>query len=103
LSAAGFNHLILATAAQCHIYDTRNFNTPHIFDLKDTVHLILQCERSFLTVDHFTGIQIYTYEGRHVCNPKFQGTCHVVRGVSAELHQSSHNFCVEGHQPSNKC
>ena len=40
--AAGFEHLIVATSTQCHIYSTGNWNTPHIFDLKDTVTLILQ-------------------------------------------------------------
>ena len=38
----GFDHLIVATSTQCHIYSTGNWNTPHIFDLKDTVTLILQ-------------------------------------------------------------
>ena len=43
--AAGFEHLIVATSTQCHIYSTGNWNTPHIFDLKDTVTLILQVRR----------------------------------------------------------
>ena len=38
----GFDHLIVATSTQCHVYSTSNWNTPHIFDLKDTVTLILQ-------------------------------------------------------------
>jgi len=71
--ALGFGHLIAATVTQCCIYNTNNWNTPHIFDLKDTVTLIVQCERAFLMVDNFTGIQLYSYEGRQTCNPKFQG------------------------------
>lgn len=39
---AGYGYLIVATATQCHVYNTTNLNTPHIFDLKDTVTLILQ-------------------------------------------------------------
>lgn len=70
----GFDHLIVATSTQCHIYSTSNWNTPHIFDLKDTVTLILQCDRHFLLLDNSMGLQIYTYEGRQICNPKFQGT-----------------------------
>ncbi|EFJ41230.1 intraflagellar transport protein IFT80 [Volvox carteri f. nagariensis] len=54
----GYGYLIVATATQCHVYNTNNLNTPHIFDLKDTVTLLLQ---------------IYTYEGRQICNPRFQG------------------------------
>ncbi|GAX72717.1 hypothetical protein CEUSTIGMA_g173.t1 [Chlamydomonas eustigma] len=69
----GFDHLIVATSTQCHIYSTGNWNTPHIFDLKDTVTLILQCARHFLILDNSAGIQLYTYEGRQLCNPKFQG------------------------------
>ncbi len=32
----------MATATQCHVYNTTNLNTPHIFDLKDTVTLLMQ-------------------------------------------------------------
>uniref|UniRef100_A0A7S0WTZ1 Intraflagellar transport protein 80 homolog n=1 Tax=Chlamydomonas leiostraca TaxID=1034604 RepID=A0A7S0WTZ1_9CHLO len=69
----GYDHLIVATSTQCHIYSTSNWNTPHIFDLKDTVTLVLQAERHFLIMDNSTGIQLFTYEGRQICNPKFQG------------------------------
>mmetsp|Transcript_39397 Transcript_39397/g.47784 ORF Transcript_39397/g.47784 Transcript_39397/m.47784 type:complete len:763 (-) Transcript_39397:804-3092(-) len=69
----GFNHLIVATATQCCIYNTGNWNTPHIFDLNETANLILQCQKQFLMVDNFNGIQLYSYEGRQICNPKFQG------------------------------
>ncbi|GMH38669.1 hypothetical protein BSKO_06553 [Bryopsis sp. KO-2023] len=72
-TSLGFGHLVVATTSQCYIYSVNNFNTPHIFDLKSTVHLVLQCERNFLLVDSFAGILIFTYEGRQVCNPKFQG------------------------------
>lgn len=40
--AAGYGYLIVATATQCHVYNTTNLGTPHIFDLKDTVTLLLQ-------------------------------------------------------------
>jgi intraflagellar transport protein 80 len=62
----GFGHLVVATATQCSIYNVNNWNTPHIFDLKDTVNLIMQCKKQFLVVDNFNGITIYTYEGRQV-------------------------------------
>ena len=69
----GHNYLVVATSSQCCIYHSSNWNTPHIFDFKDPVSLILQSEKNFLTVDHFSGIQIFSYEGRQVSNPKFQG------------------------------
>ena len=33
----------------------------------------MQCARHFLILDNSTGIQLFTYEGRQLCNPKFQG------------------------------
>ncbi|KAG0618321.1 hypothetical protein M758_4G054400 [Ceratodon purpureus] len=69
----GFQHLVVATATQCCIYSVSNWSTPHILDVKDTVILVKQCLRYFLLVDCFTGLQLYTYEGRHLSNPKFQG------------------------------
>uniref|UniRef100_A0A7S3R5J7 Intraflagellar transport protein 80 n=1 Tax=Dunaliella tertiolecta TaxID=3047 RepID=A0A7S3R5J7_DUNTE len=69
----GFDHLIVATSTQCHVYSISNLSTPYIFDLKEPVTLVMQCERHFLIMDHSSGIQLYTYEGRQLCNPKFPG------------------------------
>ena len=41
----GFDHLVVATARQCYIYSLQNLSTPHIFDLKGSVSLILQSDR----------------------------------------------------------
>ncbi|CAM6088739.1 unnamed protein product [Calypogeia fissa] len=71
--ALGFQHLVVATATQCCIYSRSNWNTPHIFDIKDTIILLKLCKRYFLMVDCFMGLQLFTYEGRHLSNPKFQG------------------------------
>jgi intraflagellar transport protein 80 len=68
-----FGHLIVSTAQQCSIYNLVNLNTPHIIDLKDSVSMVVQCEKYFLMVDLSSGIQIYTYDGRLQSNPKFQG------------------------------
>lgn len=68
-----FGFFIVATSSQCLIYNTNNFHTPHIFDLKAPVSVIVQAATGFATVDAVVGIQVYTYEGRHVCNPRFQG------------------------------
>jgi intraflagellar transport protein 80 len=38
-----FDHLVVVTTSQCHIYTTKNWNTPAIFDLKEgSVSLIVQ-------------------------------------------------------------
>ena len=62
--SVGFGYLVVATTTQCVIYDTSNLNTPHQFDLKTTVNLILQCEKLFAIVDSLTGIQLHHYDGR---------------------------------------
>ena len=41
----GFEHLIVATTAQCWIYNVGNWGTPHVFDVKDNVKLIMQCKK----------------------------------------------------------
>jgi len=68
-----FNHLIVATSRQCHIYGVVNMHTPQIFDLKETINLIIQCEKCFATIDNILGIRIWSYEGRLLSNPKFPG------------------------------
>ncbi|XP_024390089.1 uncharacterized protein [Physcomitrium patens] len=68
-----FQQLVVATASQCCIYSVTNWNTPHILDVKDSVILVKQCRRYFLLIDCFMGLQLFTYEGRHLSNPKFQG------------------------------
>lgn len=64
-TSLGYDHLVVCTSTQCHVYNTNNWNTPHIFDLKDTVTMILQCSRHFLIMDNSTGIQLYTYVAWH--------------------------------------
>jgi intraflagellar transport protein 80 len=69
----GFGYLVVATASQCWVYDVQSWNTPHQFDVKDTVSLILQSKKNFLMMDNFSGIQLFSYEGRLLSNPKFSG------------------------------
>lgn len=41
-----YSHLVATTPTQCFIYDTGNWNTPIIFDLKDgSVNLLLLAEK----------------------------------------------------------
>eukprot|EP00744_Colponema_vietnamica_P004654 GILI01006912.1.p1 GENE.GILI01006912.1~~GILI01006912.1.p1 ORF type:complete len:758 (-),score=200.90 GILI01006912.1:92-2365(-) len=69
----GFGYLVVVTALQCHIYNVQSWGAPHILELKDIVHLIVQSERHFALVDLFNGIQIFNYEGRMLSSPKFPG------------------------------
>ena len=70
--ALGWGRLVVATATQCFLYSTSNWNTPHIFDLKAPVQLIVLCEAYFLTLDPL-GVTVYSYEGRAVSAPRFNG------------------------------
>lgn len=68
-----FGHLIALTATQCHIFRTSNWNSPHIFDLKEkNVSLLLQCDHHFLLVDG-TNANLYTYDGRSLLAVKWLG------------------------------
>jgi len=68
----GYGSLVVTTALQCCIYALANLNTPHIFDLKDTVNFIQLGEKYILMVDN-KDMHVYSYDGRPVCQPKFQG------------------------------
>mmetsp|Transcript_42074 Transcript_42074/g.98677 ORF Transcript_42074/g.98677 Transcript_42074/m.98677 type:complete len:767 (-) Transcript_42074:943-3243(-) len=70
--AVGFGYLVVTTSLQCCIYLLQNLNTPHIFDLKDPVNYIQLSEKYLLMVDN-ASMQVYTYEGRPVSAPRFQG------------------------------
>jgi len=70
--ALGFHHLVVATATQCYIYSVTNWNTPHIFDLRHTVSLIVLAKERFLMMDS-EGIIIYNYNGKQVSSPRFSG------------------------------
>jgi intraflagellar transport protein 80 len=69
----GYNDLIVTTANQCYIYNFTNWNTPHIFDLKDSVSSILQSQKYFCLIENTNGIMVYNYDGKLVSNPKITG------------------------------
>lgn len=69
----GYNDLIVTTANQCYIFNFANWNTPHIFDLKDSVTFILQSPKYFCLVENTNGLMVYNYSGKMVSNPKIAG------------------------------
>lgn len=72
-ASLAYGHLVVATSLQCYVYNSRNWNTPLIFDLKEgTVSLILQAEKHFLLVDG-AGLYTFSYEGRLISSPKSPG------------------------------
>jgi intraflagellar transport protein 80 len=69
----GFGSLIANTATQFYIYNIPNWNTPHIYELKDSVAFILQSQKYFCLVESTNGLVIYNYEGKLISNPKIAG------------------------------
>ncbi|XP_069692430.1 intraflagellar transport protein 80 homolog isoform X3 [Periplaneta americana] len=71
--ALGYGRLVVVTPSQCHIYSTKNWNTPVIFDLREgSVCMLLLAERHFLLVEK-SSLSLYSYEGRLLCSPRWQG------------------------------
>eukprot|EP00823_Brevimastigomonas_motovehiculus_P003574 TRINITY_DN219_c0_g1_i1.p1 TRINITY_DN219_c0_g1~~TRINITY_DN219_c0_g1_i1.p1 ORF type:complete len:839 (+),score=261.42 TRINITY_DN219_c0_g1_i1:24-2519(+) len=82
----GYRHLIVVTTKNCFVYSLQNLSSPHMIDLKGTVTLILQCEKYFLLVDQTRGIQIFSYEGRLISNPKISALRpHLLKNGSISL------------------
>ncbi|KAL2750901.1 intraflagellar transport protein 80 isoform X1 [Vespula maculifrons] len=73
LLAFGFDHLIVITPGQCHIYSVTNWNTPAIFDLKSSsVSAVILANKHFLLVE-WNFITLYNYQGRLLGVPKWKG------------------------------
>merc|ERR1711881_518082 len=63
--AMAFGHLGLATTAQVFVYETDNLKSgsPHVFDVKEIITLILMTSTCFLTLDMQSGLRIFDYSG----------------------------------------
>jgi hypothetical protein len=64
---------VVATSSQCHVYAAGNWSAPATFDLREPLRLLRLAERCMLTLDNGGGLQIWTYEGRPLCSPRFPG------------------------------
>jgi len=67
-----YGALVVTTNNQCFVYQSTNWNTPHVEDLKEPPTLIVQCQHHFALVDA-NGIQVISYEGRNLSTIKFSG------------------------------
>merc|ERR1719359_1530546 len=67
-----YGALVVTTNNQCFVYQSTNWNTPHVEDLKEPPTLIVQCAHHFALVDA-NGIQVISYEGRVLSTIKFSG------------------------------
>ena len=67
------NHLVVCTSSQCYVYNVMNWTSPFVFDIKDVVFLIIQGARYFALIDASQNFNVYSYEGKLVSTPKYQG------------------------------
>lgn len=68
-----FDHMIAATTSHMYLYNTKNWTSPHIVDLKEPVNFIVQAESRFIIVSNTAGVLVYTYDGRLACSPRSAG------------------------------
>lgn len=66
-------HLIVATTTQVFIYNTTNWTSPFVIDVKEPVSLIIQGAKYMVLIDYGQNLNIYNYEGRLISSPKSQG------------------------------
>jgi len=67
-----FGALVVTSQNQCFVYQSTNWNTPHVEDLKEPATLIVQCPHHFALVDA-SSVQVINYEGRNLSTIKFSG------------------------------
>lgn len=69
----GYDHLVVATINQIHIYNRKYINTPlSVIDGRSDVRLIILGKKYFLIMDN-AALWVYTYTGRLHLNPKYPG------------------------------
>ena len=67
------NHLVVCTTTQCYVYNVMNWTSPFVFDVKDSIYLIVQGAKYFALIDASQNFIVYNYEGKLISTPKFQG------------------------------
>jgi len=65
------NHLIVCTTSQCYVYNVMNWSSPFVFDVKDSIYLIVQGAKYFALIDASQNFIVYNYEGKLISTPKF--------------------------------
>jgi len=65
------SHLIVCTTSQCYVYNVMNWSSPFTFDVKDSIHMIVQGAKYFSLVDASQNFNVYSYEGKLISQPKY--------------------------------
>ena len=64
------SHLIVATTTQVFIYNTTNWTSPFVIEVKEPISLIIQGAKYMVLIDYGQNLNIYNYEGRLISSPK---------------------------------
>lgn len=65
------SHMVVCTTSQCYVYSVQNWTSPFVFDVKDTIYLIVQGAKYFALIDASQNFNIYSYEGKLISAPKY--------------------------------
>lgn len=70
-----YGFMVVCTTSQCYIYNiiTQNWASPFVFDIKDSIYLIVQGAKYFALIDASQNFNVYNYEGKLISSPKYQG------------------------------
>ena len=70
-----YGSLIVCTTSQAFVYviAQQNWASPFVFDVKDSVMMIVQGHKFFALIDASLNFNIYAYDGKLVSSPKSQG------------------------------
>jgi intraflagellar transport protein 80 len=70
-----FGNIIVCTKNQCSVYNImqQNWSSPFVFDVKDSVMMIVQGHKYFAMIDASLNFNIYSYDGKLISSPKYQG------------------------------
>jgi intraflagellar transport protein 80 len=67
-----YGSLIVCTLNQCFVYviSQQNWASPFVFDVKDSVMMIVQGHKYFALIDASLNFNIYAYDGKLISSPK---------------------------------
>jgi intraflagellar transport protein 80 len=70
-----FGYIVVCTTNQCYVYNIiqQNWASPFVFDVKDCIMMIVQGHKYFAMIDASLNFNVYSYDGKLVSSPKFQG------------------------------
>ena len=70
-----YGHMVVCTTNQCYVYNivTQNWGSPFVFDVKDSIYMIIQGAKFFALIDASQNFNVYNYEGKLISSPKYQG------------------------------